>query len=193
LYCVSAKFVKDYLGISAKIRHCVCANDWYQKVKAYSPLRVVVRFVIMPDQIGQRVRRLRIGKGSLRKPDITQKALAEKAGIDVATLNQIENGKREAKTPTVQALARALGVPSSAIMDGDGARSTAIEAPQPVAANAQAVQRIDLSAAIQAATQEAVADFAHALLDSITAWLEAGTRGQITGTRASAAGRPPRA
>lgn len=43
-------------------------------------------------------------------PGLTGAALAEKAGIAVAYLSQIETGKREGKVETLKAIAAALGV-----------------------------------------------------------------------------------
>ena len=61
----------------------------------------------MAQQVRNRVRELRalVGKGEL-----SQKALAEQAGVDPSTLSDIENNRTNPNAETMVALARALGV-----------------------------------------------------------------------------------
>lgn len=63
------------------------------------------------EAIGARIKRLRQERGW------TQRELAERSGIDPATMNQIETGVRAPDVVTIDSLADSLGVPPSALLD----------------------------------------------------------------------------
>ena len=46
---------------------------------------------------------------------LTQEELAQAAGLNAATVVQLENGRRTARPPTIRKLAAALGVPVTAL------------------------------------------------------------------------------
>jgi transcriptional regulator with XRE-family HTH domain len=56
------------------------------------------------EPIGLRVRRLRVDRG------LTQRQLAEQAGVSVDAIHTIERGRKYPRRSTIQLLARALGV-----------------------------------------------------------------------------------
>ncbi len=56
------------------------------------------------ERFGQRVRKLREQK------KMSQLALAQKAGLDLTTINEIENGNREPMLRTIWKIANALNV-----------------------------------------------------------------------------------
>ena len=58
------------------------------------------------------VRRLRAKKG------LSQKALADKVGISVSYVSMLERGQRSPPLETIEKMARALGVPPSALLGG---------------------------------------------------------------------------
>lgn len=62
-------------------------------------------------KIGKRIKRLRLDA------DLTQVSLAEKAGVEANTVARLERGEHQASTPTLQKLAKALGVKVSDILD----------------------------------------------------------------------------
>jgi transcriptional regulator with XRE-family HTH domain len=63
-------------------------------------------------RLGAVIRRLR------RQADLTQEALARRAGITQGHLSKLEAGVRAAPTiHTIKGLARALGVPVGALLD----------------------------------------------------------------------------
>jgi transcriptional regulator with XRE-family HTH domain len=67
--------------------------------------------VVMAETIGERVRRLREAAG------LTQKQLAERAGVPLPTLRQVEQMVTKAPRPeTLLGLARALGVKVGELM-----------------------------------------------------------------------------
>ena len=51
---------------------------------------------------------------------LTQKELAEKAGITELSVHKIENGLQNPRPSTIRALARALGVKRTVLLDLDG-------------------------------------------------------------------------
>jgi transcriptional regulator with XRE-family HTH domain len=53
-----------------------------------------------------------------RRAKFTQERLAEKAGISVVFLSLLENGRRTASLDTLLAIARALGVELSSLVQG---------------------------------------------------------------------------
>lgn len=61
--------------------------------------------------VGANIRALRIARG------LTQEALADLAGLDSKTVSRAENGVYAISVDQVVRLARALGVPSSALFD----------------------------------------------------------------------------
>lgn len=78
----------------------------------------------MKSPVGERVRLVR------RKQDVTQEALADKAGLNVITVSRLENlSARAVYADTVAALARALGVSADYLLglsdreDGHAAQS----------------------------------------------------------------------
>jgi len=60
---------------------------------------------------GEALRRLR------RAALLSQRELAEKAGIMQSTVSRLEVGKQSAYAPTVRALSKALGVDASAFLE----------------------------------------------------------------------------
>lgn len=48
---------------------------------------------------------------------MTQRELAEKAGVKIVTISRIENGRHQAMFSTVKALAGALGVDAAELME----------------------------------------------------------------------------
>jgi transcriptional regulator with XRE-family HTH domain len=65
-------------------------------------------------QLGRRVRRRR------RAIDLTQEALAERAGVHRTQISLIESGKRTPMTPTLIKLAAGLGVSVEQLLAGIG-------------------------------------------------------------------------
>jgi transcriptional regulator with XRE-family HTH domain len=102
-------------------------------------------------QIAEQIRKLR------RTHDLTQVDLAEKAGIDPASLNQIEQAKRLPDTATILSLAQHLGVPASAIIDP--------------AARTESNARVEYPSlsAIQATIRAELADFFAPLVTAVAA------------------------
>lgn len=70
--------------------------------------------------IGDRLQALRLMRG------LSQRALAEKSGLNFNTLSLIENGKTSPNVSTVQQLAAALDVPVTAFFEVDGERPQVI-------------------------------------------------------------------
>ena len=68
--------------------------------------------VILLGSIGENIRRIRIRKG------LSQKELAEKAGMSNVLLNNYEHGLRNPKAETLQRIAQALGV-SPEVLQGE--------------------------------------------------------------------------
>lgn len=64
----------------------------------------------LPKQLGGAVRELR------EKADLTQMALAEKAGLTLNYVGEVERGEKLASIETVVRLATALGVKGSALL-----------------------------------------------------------------------------
>jgi transcriptional regulator with XRE-family HTH domain len=62
-------------------------------------------------EIGARLRDYRLKSG------LTQKALADKSDIKPNTIARLERGLHRASTPTIEKLARALGVRASDILN----------------------------------------------------------------------------
>jgi transcriptional regulator with XRE-family HTH domain len=58
------------------------------------------------------VRRLRA------KKKLSQKALADKVGISVSYVSMLERGQRSPPLETIEKMAKALGVPPSAMLSG---------------------------------------------------------------------------
>lgn len=77
----------------------------------------------MEPTIGEHLARIR------RQSTLTQEQLAERAGVSVETIRKLEQGERQgARTATLNKLARALGVPTSALF-GNAARAAADREP----------------------------------------------------------------
>lgn len=78
----------------------------------------------MPEKtIGDRLRKLRT------ESTMTQERLAEESGISIETIRKLEQGARSsARLPTLHALARALGVPTTALL-GDASQAAAQREP----------------------------------------------------------------
>jgi transcriptional regulator with XRE-family HTH domain len=78
----------------------------------------MMRFMPKPDRVlsafGNNIRRLR------QKKELSQEALAAKAGVDRAYLSGIESGSRNPGVLSVAKLAKALGVTASELMEGVG-------------------------------------------------------------------------
>jgi transcriptional regulator with XRE-family HTH domain len=51
---------------------------------------------------------------------LTQKDLAVKTGLTVATISRLENGQRRPRFTTLRKLAEALGVTPQVLVNGDG-------------------------------------------------------------------------
>jgi transcriptional regulator with XRE-family HTH domain len=64
-----------------------------------------------PRQMGKRLRRLRVAK------DMSQAALAKGAGLTREYVNKLEAGKQDPSLTTISALAKALGVPVTALLE----------------------------------------------------------------------------
>lgn len=108
-------------------------------------------------RIAQRIRDLRT-----TRTKFAQGELAKRAGIDPATMNQIEQAKRLPDLATVLSLAEQLGVQPSAILD-DGAEATARDATTP------GVQPVSVSA-LQAATTASLASLVATLVAALGDW-----------------------
>jgi transcriptional regulator with XRE-family HTH domain len=80
--------------------------------------------VSQSDDFAGRLRALREQAG------LTQVQLAEKAGLTLQGLGQIERGRRQPSWPTVQALARALGVDCTVFADNPPPAPAAEVAPK---------------------------------------------------------------
>ncbi|MEU5945160.1 helix-turn-helix transcriptional regulator [Micromonospora sp. NPDC047465] len=77
----------------------------------------------MEPTIGEHLARIR------RQSTLTQEQLAERAGVSVETVRKLEQGERQsARMSTLHKLARALGVPTTALM-GSAARAQAMREP----------------------------------------------------------------
>ncbi|MCX5066873.1 helix-turn-helix transcriptional regulator [Micromonospora lupini] len=77
----------------------------------------------MEPTIGEHLARIR------RESTLTQEQLAEQAAVSVETIKKLEQGVRKsARIPTLRKLARALGVPTSALM-GSAAHAQAMREP----------------------------------------------------------------
>ena len=61
-------------------------------------------------KIGEKVKRLRQDR------ELTQQKLAEKIKMDITTINEIENGRRNPSVKTINKLARALKVNPSELL-----------------------------------------------------------------------------
>jgi len=61
--------------------------------------------------MGKRLKRLRVGK------DMSQAALAKRAGLTREYVNKLEAGKQDPSLTTISALAKALGVPVTALLE----------------------------------------------------------------------------
>jgi len=136
-------------------------------------------------KIGQRIRNLR------RDRDIQQGTLAINAGIDPATLNQIENGKRLPDVRTVLNLANQLDVPASLILDESRPAEQASQvrnAEQDPASPASA----DLQHTIQEASYQVLRDLFTTLGEALEARHEEAARGQATRTRTGTTNRHDR-
>lgn len=78
----------------------------------------------MAPTIGDNIARIR------RQSTLTQEALAERAGLSVETIRKLETNQRtSARIPTMHAIARALGVPTSALV-GDASSAVARREPE---------------------------------------------------------------
>jgi transcriptional regulator with XRE-family HTH domain len=100
--------------------------------------------------IGARVRRLRREKTTLNQAE-----LARAIRIDPATLNQIEQGKRQPSAQTISRLAEFLGVSRDYLMDGAPTQNPAAPSSPNVSTEAPAIpetaaprQGFDFSAAV---------------------------------------------
>jgi transcriptional regulator with XRE-family HTH domain len=62
-------------------------------------------------QIGTRIRRLRKAK------DMSQAALAKRARLTRVYITRLESGKQDPSLSTINALAKALGVPVTALLE----------------------------------------------------------------------------
>jgi transcriptional regulator with XRE-family HTH domain len=63
-----------------------------------------------PKQMGARIRRLRKGK------DMSQADLAKRAGLTRVYVTRLEAGRQDPSLSTINALAKALGVPVSDLL-----------------------------------------------------------------------------
>jgi transcriptional regulator with XRE-family HTH domain len=61
--------------------------------------------------MGTRLKRLRVAK------DLSQAALATRAGLTREYVNKLEAGKQDPSLTTISALAKALGVPVTALLE----------------------------------------------------------------------------
>ena len=61
--------------------------------------------------MGTRLKRLRVAK------DLSQAALATRAGLTREYVNKLEAGKQDPSLTTISALANALGVPVTALLE----------------------------------------------------------------------------
>jgi transcriptional regulator with XRE-family HTH domain len=61
--------------------------------------------------MGTRLKRLRVAK------DMSQAALAKRAGLAREYVNKLEAGKQDPSLTTISALAKALGVPVTALLE----------------------------------------------------------------------------
>lgn len=103
-------------------------------------------------RIGDRIRKLRESR-----TDFTQGELAKRAGVDPASMNQIENAKRLPSLASVLTIAAQIGVPCSAILDDSpnyGTPSATVVA-----------QPVDVPQVIQSTSYEILSALAAALLE----------------------------
>lgn len=54
-----------------------------------------------------------------RQAGVSQAELARRVGLDQSGVSRLERGKRPVTLPTLRAVARALGVPVTALLDDD--------------------------------------------------------------------------
>src|SRR5262245_46780167 len=113
-------------------------------------------------QIGDRIRRAR----ELHTPKIHQYQLAEAVGIDRASMNQIERGNRMPDTGNLVRIAAALDVSIGALLEG---RADPTGGQAHVSSDETQTERFDVSAAISQATDAALVNLAHAILEAIEA------------------------
>jgi transcriptional regulator with XRE-family HTH domain len=64
-----------------------------------------------PKQMGTRIRRLRKAKG------LSQAALAKSARLTRVYITRLESGRQDPSLSTINALAKALGVPVTALLE----------------------------------------------------------------------------
>lgn len=65
-------------------------------------------------EIGARVRAVREGRA------LTQREVAERAGVGMEQISRIENGRRQPRATTIRRLAEALGVPVETLTGAEG-------------------------------------------------------------------------
>jgi transcriptional regulator with XRE-family HTH domain len=119
------------------------------------------------ETIGDRISRLR------RDKKIPQYQLASTIGLHPSSLNQIEKGKRQPKTGTISALAKALDVSRDLLIDGNPAGP-------PQARHDQTPETPEVSAVIYQAVQIAIRATLTDLLNAISESLAATGRSSPT-------------
>lgn len=126
--------------------------------------------------IATRLKILRAMKG------YNQKELAQRAGIDPASMNQIEQGHRAPDLATLYALAAQLEVPPAALLE---VPATPERHAQPSAVSA--ASGLDLSGVLRAELHRTVTDLVGALVSALGHWHEshaaAHAPGEILATR----------
>lgn len=138
-------------------------------------------------RIGTRIRNLR------RDRDIQQGQLAKDAGIDPATLNQIENGKRLPDVRTVLSLATQLGVAPSLILDPTATPTGASIRPRNAETEPQGTAPpLDFQAAIQTASYQVLSDLFAALGEALESRHPENVGRQAARTRTGTADRAGR-
>lgn len=76
---------------------------------AYTPY--FFNMATLTERLGTKVRKLR------EQERMSQLALAQKAGLDLTTINEIENGNREPMLRTIWKISNALGVKLTQLFD----------------------------------------------------------------------------
>ncbi|MFI6819697.1 helix-turn-helix domain-containing protein [Micromonospora sp. NPDC050187] len=136
--------------------------------------------------IGDRLRKLRT------ESTMTQERLAEESGISIETIRKLEQGARSsARLPTLHALARALGVPTTALL-GDASKAAARREPDHRPLSLAGIRRVLTPARSLAGPVATVPDGPPPTLETVRGRLWAADAAYHRGDYATALAEAPR-
>lgn len=139
-----------------------------------------------PKTIGQRLRKLRT------ESTMTQERLAEMSGISIETIRKLEQGVRSsARLPTLHALARALGVPTTALL-GDASKAAARREPDHRPLSLAGIRRVLTPARGLVGTVATAPDEPPPTLDAVRAELRSADAAYHRGDYGTALAEVPR-